>query len=235
MKKVLLSSAVMALFASGASAAVFDIDFSVNSAVLPQSSLTFNDAGGSGLTLDVTASEYNIFSGALQSPSYSVGQYFGGLGVCSGTVTDSGDGCSGDNHQVDGSNGDEIVIFSFSDVVEILSVTLSLVGGNDQFDFITYEPDNEGLIWSVDPAGTGTVTTNTADFVNTASFYPGPQSFTGSLFGVGAPLGNDEFKITGLSFDYTPAPVPLPAAGWMLIAGIGGLAAMRRRQTKTAA
>lgn len=30
-------------------------------------------------------------------------------------------------------------------------------------------------------------------------------------------------------------PVPLPAAGWMLIAGIGGLAAMRRRKDKAAA
>ena len=28
----------------------------------------------------------------------------------------------------------------------------------------------------------------------------------------------------------TPPPVPLPAAGWMLLAGIGGMAAMRRRK-----
>ncbi len=31
-----------------------------------------------------------------------------------------------------------------------------------------------------------------------------------------------------------PSPIPLPAAGWMLIAGIGGLAAMRRRKTVNA-
>ena len=30
--------------------------------------------------------------------------------------------------------------------------------------------------------------------------------------------------------DTTTTPVPLPAAGWMLIAGVGGLAAMRRRK-----
>lgn len=29
---------------------------------------------------------------------------------------------------------------------------------------------------------------------------------------------------------FTPAPVPLPAAGWMLVAGLGGLAAARRRK-----
>jgi hypothetical protein len=32
----------------------------------------------------------------------------------------------------------------------------------------------------------------------------------------------------------TPDPIPLPAAGWLLIAGMGGLAALRRRQTKAA-
>ena len=29
----------------------------------------------------------------------------------------------------------------------------------------------------------------------------------------------------------SPSPVPLPAAGWLLIAGLGGLAAMKRRET----
>lgn len=37
------------------------------------------------------------------------------------------------------------------------------------------------------------------------------------------------------SFIERPAPIPLPAAGWMLIAGLGGLAAMRRQKDKAAA
>jgi hypothetical protein len=32
-----------------------------------------------------------------------------------------------------------------------------------------------------------------------------------------------------VSIPGTPPVVPLPAAGWMLLAGIGGLVAMRRR------
>ena len=46
--------------------------------------------------------------------------------------------------------------------------------------------------------------------------------------------GGNQPKTYGLSnltfFDTSVAPIPLPAAGWMLLAGIGGLAAARRRK-----
>ena len=45
---------------------------------------------------------------------------------------------------------------------------------------------------------------------------------------LGATDSNDEWKLKGITVDYTPSPVPLPAAGWFLIAGIGGLAAAGR-------
>jgi hypothetical protein len=46
--------------------------------------------------------------------------------------------------------------------------------------------------------------------------------------GTGAALSN--FNVAGVFVDNGPAPVPLPAAGWLLAAGIGGLAALRRRK-----
>ncbi|MFN7225534.1 MAG: VPLPA-CTERM sorting domain-containing protein [Paracoccaceae bacterium] len=45
-------------------------------------------------------------------------------------------------------------------------------------------------------------------------------------------LREDHGGVTGYSVLVTgePSPVPLPAAGWLLMAGVGGLAAMRRRR-----
>lgn len=40
-----------------------------------------------------------------------------------------------------------------------------------------------------------------------------------------SPFGNDQFTVAEVKV----SSVPLPAAGWMLLAGLGGLAAMRRR------
>ena len=58
------------------------------------------------------------------------------------------------------------------------------------------------------------------------------ESFLAGLAGA----GTGAYQLTFLQSDQsqdlvtaTPAPVPLPAAGWMLIAGMGGLVALRRR------
>lgn len=37
-------------------------------------------------------------------------------------------------------------------------------------------------------------------------------------------------SLYGVKGDEPPAPVPLPAAGWLMVAGLGGLAALRRRK-----
>lgn len=51
-----------------------------------------------------------------------------------------------------------------------------------------------------------------------------------TAFGIGAERDTDAFRVSSLHV----AAVPLPAAGWMLLAGFGGLATLRRRAKKTA-
>ena len=43
----------------------------------------------------------------------------------------------------------------------------------------------------------------------------------------GAPFGDG----ATIDFDVFATPVPLPAAGWLLLGGLGGLYAMRRRKS----
>ena len=68
-------------------------------------------------------------------------------------------------------------------------------------------------------------------------------SFSGSAFtsqaGFAISLGPDawDVAIDNITFQLTEStntttPIPLPAAGWMLLAGLGGLAAMRRRAAR---
>ncbi|KPP87117.1 MAG: putative extracellular protein [Rhodobacteraceae bacterium HLUCCA08] len=70
----------------------------------------------------------------------------------------------------------------------------------------------------------------------------GITSFSGtwtSAAGIQINLGPDAWDIGISNIEYSvaptqvtgPAAVPLPAAGWMLIAGLGGLGLMRRRKT----
>ncbi len=44
--------------------------------------------------------------------------------------------------------------------------------------------------------------------------------------------GSDNSAVVEAIFTSEIAPIPLPAAGWLMVAGLGGLAAMRRRKSK---
>jgi hypothetical protein len=116
----------------------------------------------------------------------------------------------------------ELVSFAFNKNVVVNSITFGSVENGSAFDLFV---SDAGVL---EFASSGDVISPTA------------LGFTSDLFGVGASydrclrsvlfvckdIEQAAFKITSL----TVSEVPLPAAGWMLIAGVGGIAAMKRRR-----
>lgn len=77
---------------------------------------------------------------------------------------------------------------------------------------------------------------------STDTFQVGDEIFTLSILGFIqglntvtqfiSPENGSNDAIVRAEFTSEIAPIPLPAAGWLMVAGLGGLAAMRRRKSK---
>lgn len=114
-------------------------------------------------------------------------------------------------------------------------------------------PLGSGLFSDFSGTGIGSLSNATESFALNADSRPGGEFF---VFGLGSRnfngitgegwVGQDQgeakpndFLFTAILLGDTPPPgnplnpVPLPAAGWMLIAGLGGMFAMRRRKTQS--
>ncbi|MDJ0638236.1 MAG: VPLPA-CTERM sorting domain-containing protein [Paracoccaceae bacterium] len=180
--------------------------------VVAASAATFNFAGSggygssfsfsdSGVNVDVTATTYQD-NGAVTGNFAYVGQWGSGLGVYSH---------SGDSHQVDGANRNDLLQFVFDQTVRIVSVTFSYVDWNDDF---TLHLDNS-YVGSADIPNSGT--------------YTFQSSWIGTSFGIGAYGYHDNFKVLGMTV--APSAVPLPASALLLGAGLLGFAGLRRRKS----
>lgn len=211
--KALILAGMLALGAGGASAATLNFGLggtSTNNA----SSFVYN-ASGVSLTVsgircaDGTGPNNSSCDTALIDRS-STAIYMDGGGT--------------DIHEVDGNNSNEFLKLTFNPDITLKSVSFTYFSSNDDFDLFTWT----GLLW--DDEGSASACTANCGSDNTVHTYDFNGTYTGSMFLIGATGQNDDWKLAGVSVDYTPSAVPLPAAGWMLVAGFAALAAMRRRK-----
>lgn len=206
-----VASVGIALGASQANAVTFDFTGS-DPADSVSKSFTVD-----GLTVTVTAGTFpsNIFGNPNPSNinfnTRLVDQDPNGLGA---------DGVP-DFDQVDGSFGNDVLVFTFSREVFFDEITFGGVDGNDDFAF-------------------GSVTGNSflrvvdfQDVVNptAVSGFTTLAERTGTSFGIGAIGPNDNFTVASISV----TPVPLPPALLLLGSALVGLGVMSRRRRQAAA
>ncbi|MBL3568820.1 VPLPA-CTERM sorting domain-containing protein [Rhodovulum visakhapatnamense] len=125
---------------------------------------------------------------------------------------DHGLGVTGflDGPYIDGFLGNDLLTLSFSQTVDFSAVLFSFWGNSDSFDLFV----DGTLVSPEERSGPN----------------PYPLSgLRGTSISFGADAMDDSYKLASI----TVAPVPLPAAGLMLLGGLGGLAAVGRRKKKS--
>ncbi len=129
----------------------------------------------------------------------------------------------GDIGQVDGNLGNDILVFTFDQIVSIDSIGFSNVDGNDDFAFGTVVGNVFSRLVSFQDVQN---TVLTASFLNPISLS------VGTSFGIGAIGSLDNFRINNMSV----TAVPLPAALPLLACGVGilGFAGWRRKRSSDA-
>lgn len=114
-----------------------------------------------------------------------------------------------DSSALDGQINERLT-FSFDQDVKMMSLMFTEYDDNDPYD-----------IYVDSGAGFSLISSNS--YSNPYTFSP---YLTGDTLRIGVTGDSSAFRVSSV----TVSAVPLPAAGWLMIAGLGGLAAMRRRK-----
>ena len=209
MKLLIGAASALLLQAGAASAATVDFDFA--GALDDEMVSVFQQ---DGLALTVSATTVGDDGAIKMGDDSAVTRNAGGLGVRNNVTGKNPE----KNSFLDGASkvgNNDILLFDFGQPVT--SVVLSFLE-RDGFDgsmFALYAP-----------AGDSFAQAGTFDLDEGGSLALG-----GSSFGIAALGDADQFLVSGLTVETAEiAPVPLPAAGALMLAGLGGLFVARRRR-----
>lgn len=184
---------------------------------LAAAALTLAAGTASAATYDYTNSQTNAAGPALSCASFGILN-----SSCGVTYNTAGLGVNGSPDtqpgQIDGSPilSGERLTFNFGYDVIWNSLTFGLWDRNDDAQ----------LSWATGTKNWGPNVSNSVTLDGVTSSY-----LTVSAFGIpwrdGFVVGNDSFTVASIDV----SAVPVPAAGWLLMLGLGSFAAMKRRRT----
>ena len=204
MRYILAILGALALSATFASASTVDFHFgSATPHYTDKISKTVGD-----LTLDVTG--YRCSSSGCYQTGKMV-EWGTGIGIYANKK---------DSHQVDGYYKDEVLKLTFNKTVKLDHVSFTYYTANDDFNLYTWD----GSSW-VSNGQKDACEANCGN-AHTVHSYAFAGDYVSNMFLVAAKGNDDDWKFKGVSV----SPIPLPAAGWLLLGGLGGLAALKRRK-----